>query len=62
MEATAEAFGGAKRGAVVFLNQFKDLQDPRQPGKVIYPLDEVLRLLAVLAGAEWAAPGLDDTG
>jgi hypothetical protein len=23
---------------VVFLNQFKDLPDPRQPGKVIYPL------------------------
>ena len=40
--------------AVVFLNHFKDLPDPRQPGKVIYPLDEVLLLclLAVLAGAE----------
>ena len=40
--------------AVVFLHYFKDLQDPRQPGKVVYPLDEVLLfcLLAVLGGAE----------
>jgi predicted transposase YbfD/YdcC len=40
--------------AVVFLSYFKDLPDPRQRGKVIYPLDEVLllSLLAVLAGAE----------
>jgi predicted transposase YbfD/YdcC len=40
--------------AVVFLNHFKDLPDPRQAGKVVYPLDEVLLLclLAVLAGAE----------
>jgi hypothetical protein len=40
--------------AVVFLSHFKDLPDPRQAGKVIYPLDEVLLLclLAVLAGAE----------
>ena len=40
--------------AVVFLNHFKDLPDPRELGKVIYPLDEVLLLclLAVLAGAE----------
>ena len=40
--------------AVVFLNHFKDMPDPRQLGKVIYPLDEVLLLclLAVLAGAE----------
>ena len=39
---------------VVFLDHFKDLPDPRQRGKVIYPLDEVLLLclLAVLAGAE----------
>ena len=39
---------------VVFLPHFKDLRDPRQRGKVIYPLDEVLLLclLAVLAGAE----------
>jgi predicted transposase YbfD/YdcC len=39
---------------VVFLSHFKDLQDPRQPGKVSYPLDEILLLclFAVLAGAE----------
>src|SRR3954469_3150623 len=39
---------------VVFLSHFKGLQDPRQPGKVSYPLDEILLLclLAVLAGAE----------
>ncbi|MDR3439698.1 ISAs1 family transposase [Telmatospirillum sp.] len=39
---------------VVFLSYFKDLSDPRQQGKVAYPLDEILLLclLAVLAGAE----------
>jgi hypothetical protein len=39
---------------VVFLRHFKDLRDPRQQGKVSYPLDEILLLclLAVLAGAE----------
>jgi len=39
---------------VVFLSYFKDLQDPRQQGKVTYPLEEILLLclLAVLAGAE----------
>src|ERR1700759_1272002 len=39
---------------VMFLSHFKDLPDPRQPGKVTYPLDEILLLclLAVLAGAE----------
>jgi len=38
----------------VFLHHFKDMPDPRQRGKVIYPLDEVLLLclLAVLGGAE----------
>lgn len=38
----------------VFLAYFKDMPDHRQPGKVQYPLDEVLLLclLAVLAGAE----------
>jgi len=35
--------------ATVFLSHFKDLPDSRQPGKVIYPLDEVLLLLALLA-------------
>ena len=45
---------GALGEAVVFLDYFKDLPDPRQLGKVIYPLDEVLLLclLAVLAGSE----------
>jgi predicted transposase YbfD/YdcC len=45
---------GAISEAVVFLDYFKDLPDPRQPGKVVYPLDEVLLfcLLAVLGGAE----------
>ena len=45
---------GAISEAVVFLDYFKDLPDGRQPGKVIYPLAEVLLLclLAVLAGAE----------
>ena len=53
MEAAAGAFAALSE-TVVFLNHFKDLPDPRQPGKVIYPLDEVLLLclLAVLAGAE----------
>ena len=43
---------------VVFLSHFKDLTDPRQQGKVCYPLEEILLLclllclLAVLAGAE----------
>ena len=40
--------------ALVFLNFFAELPDPRQAGKVIYPLPEILLLclLAVLAGAE----------
>jgi predicted transposase YbfD/YdcC len=39
---------------VVFLSYFKDIHDPRQQGKITYPLDEILLLclLAVLAGAE----------
>jgi hypothetical protein len=45
---------GALGETVVFLHHFNDLPDHRQPGKVIYPLDEVLllSLLAVLAGAD----------
>ena len=45
---------GALGEAVVFLNHFRDLPDPRQAGKVLYPLEEILLLclLAVLAGAE----------
>jgi hypothetical protein len=30
---------GALGEAVVFLNHFRDLPDPRQAGKVLYPLD-----------------------
>jgi predicted transposase YbfD/YdcC len=45
---------GALSEAIVFLEYFNDLTDPRQQGKVMYPLKEVLLLclLAVLAGAE----------
>lgn len=45
---------GAVFEATAFLSYFNDLPDSRQPGKVVYPLDEVLllALLAVLAGAE----------
>ncbi len=40
--------------ATVFLDYFKEMPDPRQPGKVAYRMDEVLllALMAVLAGAE----------
>jgi predicted transposase YbfD/YdcC len=52
MEAGAEF--EARSEALVFLGFFSGFPDPRQPGKVIYPLEEVflLCLLAVLAGAE----------
>jgi predicted transposase YbfD/YdcC len=45
---------GAFGEAVSFLSHFNELPDRRQPGKVMYPIDEVLllSLLAVLAGAE----------
>jgi len=45
---------GALGETIVFLDHFKDLPDPRQRAKVVYPLDEVLLLclLAVLGGAE----------
>jgi hypothetical protein len=45
---------GAIGEGIVFLEYFRDLPDPRQAGKVVYPLDEIvlLCLLAVLAGAE----------
>jgi predicted transposase YbfD/YdcC len=53
MEMAAAAFGALSE-ATVFLYYFKDLPDPRQRGKIVYPLDEVLLLclLAVLGGAE----------
>jgi hypothetical protein len=41
---TAAGVLAALSETVVFLNHFNDLPDPRQPGKVIYPLDEVLLL------------------
>ena len=45
---------GALSESIVFLEHFSDLKDPRQAGKVVYALNEVLLLclLAVLAGAE----------
>jgi predicted transposase YbfD/YdcC len=53
MERVASEFG-ALGEATVFLDYFKDMPDPRQRGKIIYPLAEVLLLclLAVLGGAE----------
>ncbi len=54
MDDMATGWCGIRRNSAVFLGHFKDLQDPRQPGKISYPLDEILLLclLAVLAGAE----------
>src|ERR1700723_1678755 len=51
---TAAGDQGAFGETVVFLSHFKALEAPRQAGKVIYPLDEILLLclVAVLAGAE----------
>ena len=45
---------GALSESIVFLEHFAELKDPRQLGKVVYTLNEVLLLclLAVLAGAE----------
>jgi predicted transposase YbfD/YdcC len=39
---------------IVFLDHFRDMPDPRQQSKVVYPLNEVLLLclVAVLAGSE----------
>ena len=50
----AAADSGALGEALVFLDHFRDLPDPRQRAKITYPLNEVLLLclLAVLAGAE----------
>jgi predicted transposase YbfD/YdcC len=46
--------GRAFDQVIEWLEYFEDLDDPRQSGKVWYPLDEILLLclLAVLAGAE----------
>ena len=53
MDSTAEGCVGFDE-TIVFLSYFRDLRDPRQQGKVTYPLEEILLLclLAVLAGAE----------
>ncbi len=53
MDALAENFAAVAE-TTCFLQYFKDMPDHRQPGKVIYPLDEILLLclLAVLAGSE----------
>ena len=53
MEGSSTDCGGFEE-TVVFLEHFQGLPDPRQRGKVMYPLDEVLLLclLAVVAGAE----------
>jgi predicted transposase YbfD/YdcC len=53
MEDAAVDFGAIGE-TIVFLDCFKNLPDPRQPGKVVYPLGEILLLclLAVLGGAE----------
>jgi hypothetical protein len=51
---TSEVTVEALAETTIFLQHFKDMPDRRQPGKVTYPLDEILLLclLAVLAGAE----------
>ena len=55
--AMADAQSQADRAydqVIEWLEHFEDLDDPRQSGKVAYPLDEMLLqcLLAVIAGAE----------
>ena len=52
--ASSDAVSPAAGEVIGFLDHFKDLHDPRQQGKVDYPLDEILLLClaATLAGAE----------
>ena len=52
--ASSDAALPAAAEVIGFLDHFKDLHDPRQQGKVDYPLDEILLLCltATLAGAE----------
>jgi predicted transposase YbfD/YdcC len=47
-------FRGFPMARPALLDHFSDLDDPRQPGKVLYPLPEVMLLVlcATLAGAE----------
>jgi DDE_Tnp_1-associated len=51
---SSDAVWPAVAEAVGFLAYFQDLADPRQQGKVTYPLEEILLLclMATLAGAE----------
>lgn len=51
---STETACGAFEEAIAFLRYFKDLVDPRQQGKVTYPLDEILLLclLGVMAGSD----------
>ena len=53
------AVPGALGEAIVFLEYFEDLPDPRQRGKVVYPLDEVLLLWLqrVPTGVNWDSQG-----
>jgi Transposase DDE domain/DDE_Tnp_1-associated len=64
--AMADAQSQADRAydqVVEWLEHFEDLEDPRQSGKVAYPLNEMLLqcLLAVIAGAE-GKPSHDQFG
>jgi predicted transposase YbfD/YdcC len=47
-------FGGLDMADLSLLDHFSALRDPRQPGKVVYPLPEIMLLVlcATLAGAE----------
>ena len=47
---------------VVFLSHFKDLHDPRQRGKVCYPLEEILLLGGVAEDVEIAFGGASGLG
>lgn len=54
--------GAAFAEAVVFLGHFKDLQDPRQQGKVSYPLDEEPVAESLLAGCWCDGKGAEELG
>ena len=43
----AAAFA-AQSEAIVFLSYFEDFPDPRQRGKVVYPLNEIPKALIAL--------------
>ena len=52
MEEVADEFG-AKTETIVFLKYFNEMADPRQCGKVLYPLDEILLSMAETNCAKW---------